>query len=161
MPKPKATIKKTRTLFEHIGNITTIDDNLYYENLSDADKKTYNVYMINKVLSMNENFTDLVNEVQIYSSVLEKNHISKIYNQIIPKKKVFIKYIKGKENIKYNNTVIDILKKKYEISSVQAKEYYLIYISNENMKNKLLDIIKSYGIQQKEYNEIFKELNEN
>ena len=36
---------KTKTLFDHIKQITNVQNQLYWENITDADKKTWNNYI--------------------------------------------------------------------------------------------------------------------
>ena len=57
---------KTKTLFDHIKQITNVQNQLYWDNLTDADKKTWSNYMVHRFLSMNMDWIELVNELQKY-----------------------------------------------------------------------------------------------
>lgn len=150
-----------KTLFDHITHITTINDSNYFKTLSDMDKKTYSIYMINRFLSINSDWVVYVNEIQKYTQQLKENGIHKVYNEIIPKKKVYLKYIKSSKNKKYNDDILNILKKEYELGSNQVKAYYDIFFKDEKSKAKLLELLIKYGTQEQEFKKIKKEINAN
>ena len=50
--------------------------------------------MVNRFLSMNSNWLELVNEIQRYDLPPEIQY--KLYIDILPKRKVWLKYIKGR-----------------------------------------------------------------
>jgi len=145
---------KQKTIFNHIDQLTTVDDSEYFINLSEEDAKTYNIYMINRFLSMNPSWADMVNEIQQYSYQLKGGGIHRVYNEILPKKKIFLKYVKPKDNKKYNPIAISILKKYFEIGESQAKEYYDTYMSSKVLLYSFLDIIKLYGLSKSDYKKV-------
>lgn len=146
---------KKKTLFDHIKQITSTSDTKYYDNLSEEDKKTFNVYMINRFLSMNSNWIEMVNEIQKYSQYLKQRGTLKVYNEIIPKRYIFLKYVKPKKQKDYNQQVINILKKYYELGDFQIKEYYDIL---RKSPNELLNIVKLYGGSESEFRNIEEDL---
>ena len=77
-----------KTIFDHLKQLTENNNNLYYDNLSGDDKKTYNTYMITRFLSMNENWIDFVNYIQRFSYLLSPSNFHKMYNDILPKQKI-------------------------------------------------------------------------
>jgi len=59
-----------------------------------GDKSISN-YMLNRFLSMNESLIPLINEVQVYSSKLDKMEYIKLLNKIIPQRNnPFYRYVK-------------------------------------------------------------------
>ena len=58
------------------------------------DRKTWSNYMVHRFLSMNMNWTDLVNEIQKYK--LEPKDLYRLYTEILPKGKQWLRYTKGK-----------------------------------------------------------------
>lgn len=150
---------KKKTLFDHINQITKNSDSNYYDNLSDEDKKTYSVYMVHRFLSMNEDWIENVNEIQKYSQQLKQSGTHKVYNEIIPKSKTYLKYVKSTNTKKYNKAILDILTKYYELGEAQVKQYYDIFTKSEESKKLLLNIVKLYGIQSGEYTKLEKDLN--
>lgn len=149
---------KQKTLFDHIKQLTSQSDTQYFKNLSEEDKKTYNVYMINRFLSMNMDWIEIVNEIQQYSQQLKQDGIHRIYDEIIPKTKIYLKYVKPNTEKKYNKQVIEILKKYYELGSGQVEEYYDIFLKSPETIQKLLDIVKLYGVQEEDFKKIEKDL---
>ena len=57
---------KTKTLFDHIKQITNVQNQLYWDNITDADKKTWSNYMVHRFLSMKAEWIEVVNEIQQY-----------------------------------------------------------------------------------------------
>ena len=76
---------KTKSLFDHITHITQRQTKNYFEDINDADRKTWSNYMVNRFLSMNSNWTDLVNEIQKYK--LKPKDLYRLYIEILPKKR--------------------------------------------------------------------------
>jgi DNA-directed RNA polymerase subunit F len=150
---------KKKTLFDHINQITKKSDSNYYDNLSEENRKTYDVYMVHRFLSMNEDWIECVNEIQKYSHQLKESGTHKVYNEIIPKSKTYLKYVKSTSSKKYNQAILDILKKYYELGEAQVKQYYDIFTKSEESKKLLLNIVKLYGIQSREYTKLEKDLN--
>ena len=62
---------KTKTLFDHIKAITSIQDPKYWDKLEEGDKKTWSNYMIHRFLSMNKDWIEVLSEIQPYTQVLE------------------------------------------------------------------------------------------
>ena len=57
---------KTKTLFDHIKQITNVQNQLYWDNITDDDKKTWSNYMVHRFLSMKAEWIEVVNEIQQY-----------------------------------------------------------------------------------------------
>ena len=99
------------------------DPNTYTE----GDWKAYNTYMMNKWLSMNPHVTEIINFIQKYYSLDKQIHY-KMLSDILPKQKLFSKYIKGKKVDKYNPELVKLVASHYEISRKEAKERIEMYI---------------------------------
>ena len=52
--------QKAKTLFDHLNNITAIQNPDYYDKLSDEDRKTWSNFMIHRFLSMNYDYVELI-----------------------------------------------------------------------------------------------------
>jgi len=146
---------KPKDLFYHLNNITQNEFNPNYFT-SELDKKNFNIYMINRYLSMNENWLQIINYIQPYNLNNMPIEIAyRLYAILIPKNKIFLKYIKGKSNIDINLELIDIFVKYYDISKEQAKEYIKLLILI-NKKDDIIDICKMYGLDDKKIKKIIK-----
>ena len=139
---------KTKSLFDHITHITSKQTKNYWEDITDADKKTWSNYMVNRFLSMNMNWTDLVNEIQKYK--LEPKDLYRLYTEILPKGKQWLRYTKGKKTMKYQRWLLEIVAKYYESSLNEAHDYLEIYYSTEQGKAELKAILQKFGIEPKE-----------
>ena len=139
---------KTKSLFDHITHITSKQTKNYWEDITDADKKTWSNYMVNRFLSMNMNWTDLVNEIQKYK--LEPKDLYRLYTEILPKGKQWLRYTKGKKTMKYQKWLLEIVAKYYESSINEAHDYLGIYYSTEQGKAELKAILQKFGIEPKE-----------
>ena len=145
--------KKAATLFDHLSFIT--DKKVSWDSLSDIDKKSFSPYMINRFLSMNKDFIELVNEFQKYTiGTLEAREVYKLYSDVLPKQKQFNKYIKGKKSDKYNSELVELIANHYLISERVAMEY--LDMMFETSLNTLKEIIKKYGKTDKEIDKLLK-----
>ena len=156
--RSKAPQIKTKTLFDHINAITQMQDKKYFEKLSDGDKKTWSNYMINRFLSMNPDWTEIIAQLDPITTgaQLKPELVYKMYINIIPKSRVFLRYIRGKKDTKYNKELIDILIKYFECSRKEAIEYLNIFYMSDDKKEELKNIILMYGKEDKEVKKLIK-----
>ena len=74
-------LKKKMTPFDHIKNLHTKQRR--WKDFNDEEKKQFNVFKINKTLSFNPKYLDIVNMVQNYTGL----------NQILSQKEIFNLYL--------------------------------------------------------------------
>ena len=137
-----ATVKK-KSLFDHIKQITDVQNPNYWNDISDDDKKSWSNYMVNRFLSMKMEWVDFVNEVQRYP--LEPKELYKVYTDILPKKRQWLKYVKGDKKMKYPNWVYEIVSKHLQCSLREAKEAVETYEMSYGGQAELVDILIKYG----------------
>ena len=124
----------------------------HWDDFTDTEQKSFNSFIINRWLSMDKEFVEVVNMFQKYSiGTLESREVYNWYREVLPKGKRFNKYIKGKKSKKYDNELVDILQKYFECSKLNVKEN-LELIS----KNELVDILEKYGLEKKKIKRITK-----
>ena len=123
-----------------------------WESFDDVDKKSFNSFIINRWLSMDKDFLEIVNYFQKYSiGTLEPREVYKWYCDMLPRGKRFNKYIKGKKDKKYNAELIDIMVTHFECSKSQVKDYLeLIH------KDELIEILEKYGMNEKTIKRLLK-----
>lgn len=144
---------KKATIFDHLSYIT--DKKVVWDTLSDIDKKAFVPYLVNRWLSMNMDFIEIVNELQKYTiGQLSAAETYKLYFDVLPKQKQYSKYIKGKKADKFNQELVELISKHFLISEKEAKEYIEIY-TEQNIEE-LKDIIKMYGKTVKEIEKLLK-----
>lgn len=161
MPKKKKQDKiksdaiVAKSLFDHINQLTSIKKSNYWENLSEADIKTFSTFMINRFLSMDYDYIELVNILQQFTiGILDAKTSYKLYMDLIPKRKVYLKYMKGKSNDNVALEVIDYVAKYFEVSKTEAKSYINIFLNKYGGKKELIDILSGYGIEEKKINKM-------
>jgi hypothetical protein len=149
---------KTKTLFDHLHQITEVQDNKYFDKITDADKKTFSNYMVNRFLSMNEDWTEIIADLDPHTTgrQLRSELTYKMYIDIFPKSHAFLKYIKGNTASKYTLELVQLIMNHYKVSKKEAVEYLHIFYSTENRLQKLKDIIFMYGIEEKEIKKMMK-----
>ena len=127
------------TIFDWIGQILV--DKKPWDSFSEADQKAFSPFIINRWLSMDEEFIEVVNYFQKYAiGTLEPREVYKCYSDFLPEGKRFNKYIKSKKNKKYDKELINILCDYFE----DSKSNIIEYISFMN-KKQLKEILKMYG----------------
>ena len=145
------TIKK-KSLFDHVNQVTSVQNPNYWDEISDEDKKTWSNYMINRFLSMKSDWIDLVNEVQKYQ--MEPEILYKVYTNIFPKGKHWLKYIKGDKKMKYPKWVYETVAKHLQCSIREANDAVEMYDISHGGQAELADILFKYGIEKKEVRKI-------
>ena len=134
---------KSRGLFDHLNQVTQIQNKNYWKNLTESDKKTWSNYMINRFLSMKMEWTDFVNEIQKLN--LKPKQLYLVYSNVLPKGKQYLKYIKKKKQTIYNTQVIQKVSEYFEISQSESEDY-LKLLSKEQIR----ELVSKYGYTDKE-----------
>ena len=134
---------KRKNLFDHINAITAHQHPNYWDEISAEDKKSWSNYMVNRFLSMKMDWVEFVNEVQKYP--LKPKELYKVYIDILPKKKQWLKYIKGDKEMKYPNWVYEIVAKHLQCSMREASDAVDMYELSHGGQAELIDILIKYG----------------
>ena len=123
-----------------------------WENFDESEQKTFSPFIVNRWLSMDNDFIEIVNFFQKYSiGLLEPKDTYKWYCDILPKGKRFNRYIKGKKQVKYDKELIDTICKHFEISKKECIDY--IELLN---KEELIFMLELYGKNKKEIKKLLK-----
>ena len=137
------------TIFEWINQILT--HKKPWDSFDESDQKAFSPFIINRWLSMDEEFIEVVNYFQKYAiGTLESREVYKFYCEILPKGKRYNKYIKNK-NEKYEPELLQILSKHFECSKFQVKE-----IIQMISKSELKHILTMYGLDNKKIRKLIK-----
>ena len=141
---------KPATLFDHLANITW--KKKPWSELSETDQKSFSPYLINRWLSMNINYIELVDMFQQYTiGPLNKKHVYQLYFDFLPKQKSFNKYIKGKKQDKYNKELVKLIADHYQVAKIEAEEYISLLEQTE-----ISSLLKKYGKTDKEIKGLLK-----
>ena len=124
----------------------------HWNEFTEDEQKKFSPFIINRWLSMDKDFLEIVNFFQKYSiGTLEPREVYKWYCDMLPKGKRFNKYIKGKKDKKYNTELIDIMVMHFECSKSQVKDYLDLIAKDE-----LIEILEKYGMNEKTIKRLLK-----
>ena len=146
----KSSIKR-KSLFDHINQITKVQNPKYWEQISEEDKKTWSNYMVNRFLSMKSEWIELVNELQKYN--LEPKELYKLYTNVLPKSKQWLKYIKGRNDMNHPEWLINIMRNSDESSRKEAIEAIDMLMLTEGGMMELGELGRKWGIEEKRIKE--------
>jgi hypothetical protein len=124
-------------LFGHLNNLSY--KNKKWEDFTESDRKSFTVYMVNKFISMNPDYTDVVNKFQKYTKDLDPSTVFNFYYNFLPKQKSYFRYIKG-DKPEINKDILGIICLYYECSEKTASEY-IDLLTNEELNT----ILNKYG----------------
>ena len=140
-------MSRSKSLFDHIKEITSVQKQNYWDTLSDGDKKTWSNYMVHRFLSMKMDWVELVNELQRYN--LKPKELYKIYTNILPKGKQWLKYIKGEKKMQYADWLVNVVANEMKVSKKEAYEAVDMYMLSEGGILELREICVKWGVEPK------------
>ena len=118
-------------LFDWLNQITYHKQS--WDTFTQEDKNEFNVFMINRFVSMNPSYIDIVNLIQRYPDC-PKRKVYQLYCELLPKQKAFFRYIKA--SAKDDPETIKAIAEYYQCSTREAKDYSSI-IEADNIKKEL------------------------
>jgi hypothetical protein len=116
---------------------------------SNEDWDGWNSYMVHRFMSLSEDNIEISNIAQRMLPT-DKIGIYNFYCNMIPKKKVWNKYIKSKNKTK-NKELLILLANYFECGSPEA-DHYIDILGKQEIKN----ILTSIGKEKKEITQLFK-----
>ena len=124
----------------------------HWNEFTEDEQKKFSPFIINRWLSMDKDFIEIVNVFQKYAiGTLEPREVYMWYRDILPKGKRFNKYIKGKSSKKFDKELVKIISNHFQCSKLETKEC-LELIDKEELKQ----ILEMYGIDKKKLKRIMK-----
>jgi hypothetical protein len=135
------------TLFDWLEQITVKKQP--FSSFGEEDWNSFNTFLIHKYLSMNVDYIELVNYIQKIPYD-QKHQIYTVYCELIPKRKVWLKWIGGKKT-KSKVDLIPLVTKHYECGINEAKDYIELL-----GKGGLTELLTSLGKDPKEIKTLIK-----
>ena len=108
-----------KTLFEWLTEITI--SKTPTNDFTEESWDKFNSYMVHRYVSMNIDYIDIVNYVQKINPT-NKKQIYSIYREMIPKRKVWLKYLKN-ENKRNYQELAEYVAEYLECSLGEADQY--------------------------------------
>jgi hypothetical protein len=139
--------KQIKNIFGWLEEITVNKSPL--DVISDESWDTWNSYMVHRYVSMNQDYIDIVNLVQKINPQ-NKKQIYSIYKEMIPKKKMWLKYIKNEA--KKDQKELEEYVAKYFDCSLGEAEHYIDILRGSGVR----EILNEMGIESKESDKLIK-----
>ena len=139
----------SKSLFDHIKQITNVQNTLYWDSLSDGDKKSWSNYMVHRFLSMKAEWIQVVNEIQKYWELNPKN-VYQFYIDMLPRGRTFLKYTKSKKKSKVEKWAMEHLVDYFQCSTREVEQHLDILT-----KEQVISIIMRYGVDDKQLKKIW------
>ena len=136
-----------KTIFDWLNQITQTKASIW--DFTEESWDSWNSYMIHRYLSMDINYIDIVNYVQKINPQ-NKKQIYSIYREMIPKQKVWLKYVKSKTP-KKNTELVDYVAKYFECSLGEA-DHYIDILRETGVRG----LLGEMGVDIKEQDKLFK-----
>jgi hypothetical protein len=149
----KSTIKQSKpkqfSIFDFIKAI--IDTKQSWDTFNLEQQKLFNGYMVNKFLSMNPKYIEIVNYIQGLN-VKDNKKLYEIYCWMIPQSKnTYSPFIKSTTKPSYSPELLKHISEQFECATSEAEEY--IQITD---KEWLEGILTSRGVDEKEIKKLIK-----
>jgi hypothetical protein len=147
---------KKRSLFDHVKHIRQVQAPNYYLSLSSEEKKTFNHFMIVRALSMDESIVeDMAQLYQVFDKI-PSPQFYQLLIALVPKSNRFYPWIKSKK-MKHRKDLLKYVSQRFKVSTHQANEYVNILLRSDEGQAELIDICKSFGIDDKQVEDLFEE----
>lgn len=141
--------KEIKTLFQWLEEITVKKSPPSH--FTDDSWNSFTPFLIHRYISMNQGYVEIANHLQKMDPS-NKEAIYLAYSQLLPKKKLWLKYIKNENKSKLKLTP-ELISKYFECSTSEAEDYIKIL-----PKEKIQSIFESMGIEGKELKKLIKEI---
>jgi hypothetical protein len=123
-----------------------------WDSFSIENQKKFSPFIINRWLSMDTDFLEIVNFFQRYSvGLLNPREVYRWYCDILPVGKRFNKYIKGKKKMKYQEELVETVCKYFETSKAECIDYIELMD-----KEQLTSLLELFGKNSKEIKKLLK-----
>jgi len=136
-------------IFDWLKQITT--DKKSWDSFTEEQQESFNSYMTHRFVSMYEPYIEVANLGQRIPYP-EKEKTYKFYCNMLPKKNVFLKYIKSAKK----RPSVDLLQyiAKYYVVSLGEAEDYVYLLKKEGVEH----VLENSGLEQKQIKKLLKEV---
>ena len=138
-----------KNIFEWLNELTFIKSPT--NKFKDEAWDNFNAYMVHRFVSMNHNYIEIANIAQKFHPT-DKKGIYNFYCEMLPKKKMFLRYIKSK--IKNNPKEIKKYISEYYKCSLDEANEYITLLGKKGVN----DIFTKMGVEDKEKKSLTKKI---
>ena len=101
-------------------------------------------------MSMNPEWVELIAEIQPYIQEAPPKAVYRALIGVIPKGKTYLRYMKDKSVKDYEDWLIQLVAKWYEVSTKEASEYLDILYESKTGREEIKHIAEAYGTDPKQ-----------
>lgn len=138
-----------KTLFDHLKQITDVQNPKYWDTLDESDRKSWSNFMILRFLSMKYEWVELIADIQPFLQEIPPKALYLTLIDLIPKSRTFLKWIKPVKGEDYEKWIIELVGKYYQVSLLEAEEYVEILYAIKDGHSKIKEIAQNYGTDEK------------
>jgi len=135
------------TLWDWLNQVTY--DKKDWNSFTEDQQSSFNPYMIHRFVSMYNGYIDIANIAQKLP-LTDKEKVYTIYKTLLPKKKMYLKYVKNQNQKKYTE-LAEYISDYFEISLGEA-EHYIDIIREEGVRG----ILWEMGVDEKQTEKLIK-----
>lgn len=144
------------TIFDHLKGVTSTKTK--WDTLSDADKKSWDDYMITRWLSMKLEYVEYLNEIQVYRSAgLQGKEYYNLLYHTLPKNYSYFKYIKRPRTFELKKQLLEFFSSVYKVSHRESLDMIYIFCKL-NLHEEFEDLMTKHGLQEETKKELRKEM---
>ena len=138
---------KIKNIFDWLQHITLYKTPA--SEFTDNDWENFNSYMVHRFISMSPYYVEVADYAQSMLPTMKKE-IYNFYKEMLPKRKIWLKYIKSK-NKSSNKELIETLADYFQIGTSEIPSYIDILGSK-----KIKEILREIGIEEKDAQKLLK-----
>ena len=138
---------KIKNIFDWLQHITLYKTPA--SEFTDNDWENFNSYMVHRFISMSPYYVEVADYAQSMLPTMKKE-IYNFYREMIPKRKIWLQYIKAK-NKQINKELVEKIAKYYEVGTSDAHSYINIITDKE-----MFVILGEMGLDNKEIKKLLK-----
>ena len=138
---------KIKNIFDWLQHITLYKTPA--SEFTDNDWEKFNSYMVHRFISMSPYYVEIADYAQSMLPNMKKQ-IYNFYKEMLPKKKVWLQYVKSKTET-VNKDLVEDIAKYYEVGAADARSYIAVMTKEE-----IPIILSEMGKDEKEIKKLLK-----
>jgi hypothetical protein len=147
--------QKSKTVFDHLNHIRSVQSKDYFKKLTDEDLKTFNKFVILKGLSMDANSICNISYISPIALNLPNENFYFLCCLVVSKTKQFFPWVKSTGK-KFDTELVNIVKSYFNVSIHEANTYCREFFSSEQGVAELRSLLQKTGLEEKEISKLIK-----
>lgn len=136
---------KQKNIFDTLNNISYNKDRDYFKNLTEPERKDFNIFMLQRYISMEPKYISFISFIDKYAfNCLDKEMYHKLLVESLPKERKFFKYIKKNKEKKESDLILEKLSQKLQLSKKECMDY-IQFLTDDDKKQ----LLEDFGVEEK------------